>query len=124
MNIKIQTLIVALAAGLPLGAPATPPDPTTTTVMVHCTYGQWPTRDQVANYLRIPKVTVGEAEAAAMDAPSQATEVEAKADVWRIQQFVRKQGRYECEQGATHVQVDFHPQAGDRAVAAVARAVP
>ena len=123
MNTQIRTLMIALAAFAPLGAQAEAPDPATT-VVINCTYGHWPTRNEVASYLRVPKVTVGEAAARPMDAPNQTIESFARTDVWGIQQFIRKQGRHECEQGATHVQVDFYRQPQDRAVAAVVRTSP
>lgn len=130
MNTQRLIVVMALASSLPLGAQAGSPEPTaTTTVMVHCRYGQWPTRDEVARYLRIPEVTVGQAQTVIADttgaAPSHDEQPEAGDRVRSIQQFVRKQGRHECDHGATHVQVEFVPQAGSQALAlVVSRATP
>lgn len=127
MNAQTRTLALALAACLPLAAQAGTPDPAAaTTVMINCRYAEWPTRNEVARYLRIPEVTVGQAEstALAMSAPREAAATDAAIDVREIQQYVRRQGRHECAQGATHVQVDFLPQARDRAMAMVTRMPP
>lgn len=129
MNTQTLVLVIALATSLPLGTQAGSPEPTaTTTVMVHCRYGQWPTREEVARYLRIPQVTVGQAETVVAGsggaAPAYDDEPAAGDRVRSIQQFVRKQGRHECDHGATHVQVDFLPRAGNQALAWVTRANP
>lgn len=129
MNTHTLYVAMVLAACFPLEAPAGSPEPTAgTTVMVHCRYGDWPTQDEVARYLRIPEVTVGQAESLAAET-AEATSADdnepAPGDrVRSIQQFIRKQGRHECDRGATHVQVDFRSQHGTQALAWVTRASP
>lgn len=108
-------LIFPLAALLPLGAPAAPPEPTAT-VIVNCAYAQWPSRDAVARNLQLPRVTVGEPRA--LDAPSAPAGVALASDVARLQTSIRREGRQYCEQGASHVQVDFFAPRG-RGVAQV-----
>lgn len=118
MNSK--QLILVLAAIAPACALAEPPKPTVTT-MINCAYAQWPSRAQVARNLRIPVVTVGEVEAKSLDLAVHVADAEEISEIGRLQQFIRRQGRYECEHGASHVQVDFHAPQGRR-VAAVALA--
>lgn len=129
MNSQKIFVLMALATSLPLAAQARSPEPTAgTTVMVHCRYGQWPTRDEVARYLRIPEVTVGRAERVVADSAEAVSAGGAAPDagdrVPGIQRFIRNQGRHECEHGATHVQVDFLPGAGSQALALVTRVSP
>lgn len=106
-----RCLILVLAALAPVGAMAESPAPAapTASMLIHCTYGTWPTREQVARNLRFPSVTVGEVDATPPDRSAYAPD-----DVRQLQQFIRRQGRDACEHGATHVQVDFHPQPGRR----------
>lgn len=108
-----QCLILVLAAVAPVCALAESPKPMAT-VIVNCTYAEWPTRDQVARNLRIPVVTVGEVESKSLELPAHASDAVAKEEVRRLQQFIRRQGRHECGQGASHVQVDFHAPQGRR----------
>ncbi len=114
MNAK--HLILVLAAIAPVSALAEPPAPIVTT-MVNCSYAQWPSRAQVARNLRIPVVTVGEVEAKSAGQLVQTSDAEETNEIARLQQFIRRQGRYECEQGASHVQVDFHAPQGRRVAA-------
>ena len=114
MNTK--HLILVLAAIAPVGALAEPPAPIVTT-MVNCSYAQWPSRAQVARNLRIPVVTVGEVEAKSPGLTMRASDAEETSEIGRLQQFIRRQGRYECAHGASHVQVDFHAPQGRRVAA-------
>lgn len=112
-----EYLLLALAAVAPAGAMAESPQPATT-LIVNCTYAEWPTRDEVARNLRNPVVTVGELEP---KLPASVSDAEAKEEVRQLQQFIRREGRRECEQGASHVQVDFIAPQGRRvAVTALA----
>ncbi len=112
-----RCLILVLAAVAPVGAMAESPKPTAT-LMINCTYAHWPTQDQVTRNLRIPVVTVGEAEPKPQGL-AYASAAEAKEAARHLQQFIRRQGRHECELGASHVQVDFRPQGRRMAVAVV-----
>ncbi|MFD0740221.1 hypothetical protein ACFQZQ_13130 [Lysobacter koreensis] len=114
----LKSLLVAAAlnataaiAQPPAPAPASAPS---ATMLIHCSYGTWPTRDQVARHLRLPSVTVGEVAARGVDAPASSSEAPTSDDVRQLQQFIRRQGRHACEHGASHVQVDFHPPRGRR----------
>ena len=115
MNARV--LLLALAAVAPVGAMAEPPAPTAT-MMIHCAYGTWPTRDQVARNLRIPGVTVGDIDRGPTDRVADAPQTQAQDEARQLQQFIRREGRHQCERGATHVQVDFHPQPGRRVTVA------
>ncbi|MFC5578779.1 hypothetical protein ACFPOA_12255 [Lysobacter niabensis] len=104
MNAKFLTL--ALAATLPLGAPAGASEPIASTT-VSCTYQNWPTRGQVVRYMQRPEVFVGD-EMQALDQSSGDPDAQAVARAEHVKQYIRKEGRRECWRGATHVRVDFY----------------
>ena len=120
-RLLLPTLVLTLAAVAPLTAQAERPQPDSS-VLVHCEYGHWPTRQQVARRLQLPRVTVGTVQPLAV--PTHVFDVESKAGISRLQQFIRRQGRHECAQGASHVQVEFHPQGRRMAVAVLGTPSP
>lgn len=117
-------IMLSMAALLPLVALADGADSSapTATVVVNCAYAHWPTRDEVAHNLRQPVVTVGEPIGPASDARDGRARSE---DVAHLQRFIRREGRRYCDEGATHVQVDFlAPRNRSMAVVAPARIAP